>query len=60
MHLITSELIAKGFGAQLLASLFRFEDDDRAVYLIYATSAARSIRSSRPATRSATTRASWS
>jgi hypothetical protein len=35
VHLITSELIAKGFGPQLLASLFKFEDDDRAVFLIY-------------------------
>jgi hypothetical protein len=36
VHLITSELIAKGFGPQLLASAFRFEDGDRPVFLIYA------------------------
>ena len=36
VHLITSELIAKGFGPQLLASLFRFEDGDQPVFLIYA------------------------
>jgi hypothetical protein len=36
VHLITSELIAKGFGPQLLASIFRFEDGDRPVFLIYA------------------------
>jgi hypothetical protein len=35
VHLITSELIAKGFGPQLLASLFKLEDDDRAAFLIY-------------------------
>jgi hypothetical protein len=36
VHLITSELIAKGFGPQLLASLFRFDDGDQTVFLIYA------------------------
>jgi hypothetical protein len=36
VHLITSELIVKGFGPQLLASLFRFEDGDRPLFLIYA------------------------
>jgi PspAB-like protein len=36
VHLVTSELIAKGFGPQLLASLFRFDDGDRPVFLIYA------------------------
>jgi hypothetical protein len=36
VHLITSELIAKGFGPQLLASVFRFDDAERPVFLIYA------------------------
>jgi PspA associated protein B len=36
VHLITSELIARGFGGQLLGSIFRFEDGERPVYLIYA------------------------
>jgi hypothetical protein len=36
VHLITSELITKGFGPQLLASLFRFDDGERPVFLIYA------------------------
>ena len=36
VHLVTSELIAKGFGPQLLASLFRFDGGDRPVFLIYA------------------------
>ena len=36
VHLVTSELIAKGFGPQLLASLFRFDDGERPVFLIYA------------------------
>lgn len=36
VHLVSSELIANGFGPQLLASMFRFDDGDRAVYWIYA------------------------
>jgi hypothetical protein len=38
VHLITSELIARGFGAQLLGSIFRFDDSakQRPVFLIYA------------------------
>lgn len=35
VHLISSELQAKGFGEQLLASAFRFEGGDHPVYLIY-------------------------
>ena len=34
-HLITSELQARGFGPQLLASIFRFEGDKGPVYWIY-------------------------
>ena len=36
VHLITSELQARGFGPQLLASIFRFEGNDGPVYWIYA------------------------
>ena len=36
VHLVTSELIARGFGPQLLASIFRFEDGGRPVFWIYA------------------------
>ena len=36
VHLVASELKAQGFGAQLLAAAFRFEDrDKKAVYWIY-------------------------
>jgi hypothetical protein len=36
VHVVASELIAKGFGEQLLAALFRFGGDgDRPVYWIY-------------------------
>jgi hypothetical protein len=36
VHLVASELIAKGFGEQLLAALFRFGgDDEHPVYWIY-------------------------
>jgi hypothetical protein len=35
VHLVASELIAKGFGEQLLAALFKFEGDERPVYWIY-------------------------
>jgi hypothetical protein len=35
VHLISSELIARGFGEQLLASLFRFEGEEHPVLLIY-------------------------
>src|SRR5215208_6181297 len=35
VHLITSELQARGFGPQLLASIFRFEGKKGAVYWIY-------------------------
>jgi hypothetical protein len=34
-HLISSELQARGFGEQLLAAVFRFDDETRPVYLIY-------------------------
>lgn len=36
VHLITSELIARGFGEQLLASMFRFDGEAHPVYWIYA------------------------
>ena len=38
VHLVTSELIARGFGPQLLASIFRFDDpaSRRPVFWIYA------------------------
>ena len=35
VHLISSELQAKGFGEQLLAATFRFEGGEHPVYLIY-------------------------
>jgi hypothetical protein len=37
VHLVASELVAHGFGEQLLAATFRFErrDGDRATYLVY-------------------------
>jgi hypothetical protein len=37
VHLVASELVAHGFGEQLLAALFRFErrDSERPTYLIY-------------------------
>jgi hypothetical protein len=35
VHLVTSELQARGFGPQLLASIFRFEGDGKPVYWIY-------------------------
>jgi hypothetical protein len=35
VHLVTSELQARGFGPQLLASLFRFEGAKHPVYWIY-------------------------
>ena len=34
-HLVSSELQARGFGAQLLAALFEFKGADHPVYLIY-------------------------
>ena len=39
VHLVSSELVARGFGPQLLAAMFRFEsrgDDGATVYLLYA------------------------
>jgi hypothetical protein len=36
VHLVSSELIAKGFGPQLLGSIFRFEDGNQPVFWIYA------------------------
>ena len=38
VHLVSSDLIARGFGPQLLAAVFRFESrrDERPVYLLYA------------------------
>ena len=35
VHLVSSEMDAHGFGAQLLAALFGFEGEERPVYLIY-------------------------
>lgn len=35
IHLVSSELQARGFGEQLLASTFAFDGSDRRVYLIY-------------------------
>jgi hypothetical protein len=35
VHLIGSELKARGFGSQLLAAIFRFEQKERPVYWIY-------------------------
>ena len=34
-HLVSSELVDRGFGGQLLAVMFAFRDGDRPVYLIY-------------------------
>jgi hypothetical protein len=35
MHLVSSELIARGFGPQLLAAVFRFEGGKHPLYWIY-------------------------
>jgi hypothetical protein len=35
VHLVGSELVARGFGGQLLAAVFRFEGRERPVYWIY-------------------------
>jgi hypothetical protein len=35
VHLVSSELEARGFGGQLLAALFLFEGGERPIYLIY-------------------------
>jgi hypothetical protein len=35
VHLVSSELQARGFGAQLLAALFAFDGRGRRIYLIY-------------------------
>jgi hypothetical protein len=35
VHLVSSELEARGFGAQLLAALFSFEGGERLTYLVY-------------------------
>jgi hypothetical protein len=35
VHLVSSELEARGFGGQLLAALFQFEGGARPIYLIY-------------------------
>jgi PspA associated protein B len=35
LHLVTSELQARGFGPQLLASIFRFDGQEHPVYWIY-------------------------
>jgi hypothetical protein len=34
-HLVSSELVDRGFGGQLLAAMFAFRDRDRPAYLIY-------------------------
>jgi hypothetical protein len=34
-HLVSSELVDRGFGGQLLAAMFAFRDRDRPLYLIY-------------------------
>jgi hypothetical protein len=34
-HLVSSELVDRGFGGQLLAAMFAFRDGDRPLYLIY-------------------------
>lgn len=36
VHVVSSELIARGFGPQLLAALFRFEQEGETAYWIYA------------------------
>jgi hypothetical protein len=35
VHLVSSELEARGFGGQLLAALFAFESGERPTYLVY-------------------------
>jgi PspAB-like protein len=35
VHLVSSELEARGFGAQLLAAVFAFEGGERPTYLVY-------------------------
>ena len=35
VHLVSSELEARGFGGQLLAALFAFEGGERSTYLVY-------------------------
>ncbi len=35
VHLVSSELEARGFGAQLLAALFRFDGRERPTHLVY-------------------------
>ena len=35
VHLVASELVARGFGEQLLAAVFRFDGGDHPLYLIY-------------------------
>jgi hypothetical protein len=35
VHLVSSELVSRGFGPQLLASIFRFEGGQHPVYFIY-------------------------
>jgi hypothetical protein len=35
VHLVASELVARGFGSQLLAAMFRFDGADHPVYWIY-------------------------
>jgi hypothetical protein len=35
VHLVASELVARGFGEQLLAAVFRFDGADYPLYLIY-------------------------
>ena len=35
VHLVASELVARGFGEQLLAAAFRFDGGEHPVYLIY-------------------------
>ena len=35
VHLVSSELEARGFGAQLLAAMFAFDGRDRRTYLVY-------------------------
>ncbi len=35
IHLVASELTARGFGEQLLAAIFRFDGDEHPVYFVY-------------------------
>jgi hypothetical protein len=35
VHLVSSELEARGFGAQLLAAVFRFQGRERPIHLVY-------------------------